>query len=125
MSVGVIYHFIRFDDRLATAGQPTAAQFREARDAGYEVEINLAPDALETSLPDEAGLVAYFGLEYHHLSVTWAQPRLDQRDRFDALMVTADGRKTWATARRTIASPCSTRFMPALGWHGATSRGMP
>ena len=59
MSVGDIYNFIEIDGSTATAGQPSEAQFRALRDAGYEVVVNLAPDGLETSLPDERGLLQF------------------------------------------------------------------
>lgn len=94
MGVADIYNFIEIDDLVATAGQPTEEQFRAARDAGYEVVINLAPDGLETSLPGESALLRELGIEYHHLPVAWAEPRLDQLGQFETLMADAAGRRT-------------------------------
>jgi uncharacterized protein (TIGR01244 family) len=94
MSVTDIYNFIAIDDRLATAGQPSEDQFRAARGAGYEVVINLAPDGLDTSLPDERGLLESLGIEYHHIPVPWNEPRLDQLERFGAVMDDTAGRRT-------------------------------
>lgn len=94
MSVGDIYNFIEIDDRIGTAGQPSEEQFRSARDAGYEVVINLAPDGLETSLPDEAGLLRSLGIDYHHIPVVWTDPGLDQLRAFDEAMASTAGRRT-------------------------------
>lgn len=46
MTISDTYNFVQIDNMIATAGQPSAAQSREASEAGYEVVINLAPDGL-------------------------------------------------------------------------------
>ena len=89
-----VYNFIAVDDRVATAGQPTEAQFRALRDAGYEVVINLAPDGLDTSLAGEDALLGSLGIDYRHLPIAWAAPGLDQLDAFITLMEAARGRAT-------------------------------
>lgn len=94
MTISDIYNFIQIDDRIATSGQPTADQFRRARDAGYEMVINLAPDGLETSLPEEAELLSSLGIEYHHIPVPWSAPNLDQLEQFEAVMTATRGRRT-------------------------------
>lgn len=94
MSVTDIFNFIEIDSNIATSGQPSAAQFRDARAAGYEAVVNLAPDGLETSLPDEAGLLRDLGIEYHHIPVVWADPRPEQLEAFEATMQALAGRKT-------------------------------
>ena len=43
MSIADIYNQIRVDDRIATAGQPSADQLQDARAEGFEAVINLAP----------------------------------------------------------------------------------
>ena len=94
MSVSDIYNFIQIDDLVATAGQPSEEQFRSARDAGYEVVINLAPDGLETSLPEEKELLRSLGIDYHQIPVAWTEPRLDQLQQFEELMAAIAGRRT-------------------------------
>jgi uncharacterized protein (TIGR01244 family) len=94
MSVTDIFNHIQIDEFVATAGQPSEAQFREAREAGYEVVINLAPDGLETSLPDEDKILESLGIEYHHIPVAWAEPRLEQLEQFEELMGSVAGRRT-------------------------------
>jgi len=94
MSIGDIYNYIPIDENVATAGQPTAAQFREAREAGLTVVINLAPDGLETLLAGEEGLLQSLGIEYHHIPVKWADPRIEELERFEALMGSLAGQPT-------------------------------
>jgi uncharacterized protein (TIGR01244 family) len=86
MSVSDIFNYIQIDELVATAGQPSEEQFREACEAGFEVVINLAPDGLESSLPGEDMLLESLGLEYHHIPVAWGEPRLDQLEKFEELM---------------------------------------
>ena len=93
MSVGEIFNFIEIDPSTGTAGQPTEAQFGELREAGYEAVVNLAPDGLDTSLPDEAALVRGLGMEYHHIPVPWTEPSRAQLDQFAALMDRLAGRR--------------------------------
>lgn len=86
MSVAEIYNFVQVDRSIGTSGQPTEAQFRALADAGYQAVVNLAPDGLDTSLPDEAELVRALGMEYHQIPVQWTDPRGDQLAEFGALM---------------------------------------
>lgn len=94
MSVNDMFNYIQIDELIATAGQPSEEQFREARDAGYEIVINLAPDGLETSLPGEDVLLDTLGIEYYHIPVAWADPQLAQLEQFEALMGSVAGRRT-------------------------------
>lgn len=94
MAIEEAFNFIQIDDLIATCGQPTEEQFHDARKAGYEVVINLAPDGLESSLPGEDKLLATLGIEYHHIPVAWNAPRLDQLDEFEELMLETSGRMT-------------------------------
>jgi len=64
MSTEDAFNFIRISPLLATAGQPSEDQFRDAQTAGYAVVVDLAPDGLETSLPGEAELLRGLGMEY-------------------------------------------------------------
>lgn len=89
-----IINHIAITGRLGTAGQPTEAQFRKLCGDGLEVVINLAPDGLETSLPDESALLAVLGVDYHHIPVPWNAPDLAQYHRFQKAMASAAGKRT-------------------------------
>lgn len=86
MSVEAIYNYLKVDDTLSLAGQPTAEQLREAAAAGFAVVINLATDNPRYSLPDEAGLVRSLGLTYFHIPVAWENPQLADFAAFERVM---------------------------------------
>jgi len=94
MSLNDIFNFIQVGETVATGGQPSADQLREASEAGYEVVVNLAPDGLETSLPEEKSLLESLGIEYHQIPVPWTAPHLDQLDEFERVMVAIGRRRT-------------------------------
>ena len=62
------YNFRPVDETLATAGQPTEAQFRSIAEHGFEVVINLAPNA------GEAEFVRSLRMTYIHIPVNFAAP---------------------------------------------------
>jgi protein tyrosine phosphatase (PTP) superfamily phosphohydrolase (DUF442 family) len=94
MPVSDIYNFVEVSDAIATSGQPSAAHFHQAREEGYQVVVNLAPDGLPTSLAEEQELVGELGLDYYHLPVPWDEPTLDLLDQFERLMTSLKGRRT-------------------------------
>ncbi len=118
MSVADIFNLIEIDDSTATAGQPTEGQFRDVREAGYAVVVNLAPDGLDTSLPDESSLLRSLGFDYHHIPVPWGAPDLDHLDQFIAAMDAAAGRRTLVHCQANFASPLFMRSTPPRGWAG-------
>ncbi|MBV8062392.1 MAG: NUDIX domain-containing protein, partial [Nevskia sp.] len=81
-----IHAFREIDPRLATAGQPTAGQFRAVRAGGYQSVINLLPEDSKLALPGERALVEAEGMRYHHLPVVWEAPTADDFTSFCALM---------------------------------------
>jgi protein tyrosine phosphatase (PTP) superfamily phosphohydrolase (DUF442 family) len=75
MTVESIYNYRKIDDRIATSGQPTEAQFETIRDEGYQAVINLAPhDAKNHSRPNESEILSRLGIDYAHLPVAWTNP---------------------------------------------------
>jgi hypothetical protein len=68
-SIADIKNFIRIDDDIGTAGQPTAQQFQAVRDAGYEAVVNLLPSEQDNALKDEDALIRELGMEYHYIPV--------------------------------------------------------
>jgi uncharacterized protein (TIGR01244 family) len=84
--IETIVNFIRVDDRTATAGLPTPAHLRGAKEAGIRHVVNLVPDDVDGALPDEARLVGELGMTYHHIPVPWGEPEIDHLRRFIAVM---------------------------------------
>ena len=69
-SLEEVYNYLQIDERIATSGQPTEAQFRLMPESGYLRVINLAPQSvLENSLTTEPELLAELGIELAKSSV--------------------------------------------------------
>jgi uncharacterized protein (TIGR01244 family) len=126
MAIGDILNFIQIDAATALGGQPTAAQFADARDAGYDLVINLAPDGLQTSLPDQAQLLASLGIDYAHIPVAWADPRREQLADFIALMEEAKGRRMLihCQANFRVTAFYALYAMARLGWSRARAQAL-
>lgn len=88
-----IANFLPFAPTLATAGQPTAAQFQAVQQAGYEVVINLAMPTSTNAMAEEPELVRELGMDYVAIPVVWESPTLDDLDQFFAAMATHADRK--------------------------------
>lgn len=71
---GGIANFRRFDARLTTSGQPSAAQLGEIAALGVGHVINLALHTHEQALVDEAATVAALGMTYTHIPVEFDAP---------------------------------------------------
>ncbi len=81
-----IYAFVSHFDALATAGQPTEAQFIALRDAGFETVINLAPPDSTGALRDEDLIVEDLGMHYVCIPVRWEDPKATDVSLFFAEM---------------------------------------
>jgi protein tyrosine phosphatase (PTP) superfamily phosphohydrolase (DUF442 family) len=80
--------FLPISDTLATAGQPTEAEFAALAQAGYEVVINLALPTSDHALPDEKATVEGLGMVYVAIPVVWENPTLADLDQFFEAMET-------------------------------------
>ncbi|NJL47647.1 MAG: phosphatase [Leptolyngbyaceae cyanobacterium SM2_5_2] len=88
-----IYNFLPLSDRVATAGQPTEAQFAEVARQGYEVVVNLALPTSDHALPDEKSIVEGLGMAYIAIPVLWENPTQEDLDQFFQVMEAHQGRK--------------------------------
>jgi protein tyrosine phosphatase (PTP) superfamily phosphohydrolase (DUF442 family) len=84
--IATITHYLKLSDRLATAGQPTMAEFTAVQAAGYQIVVNLALPSSTNALPDEAAIVQNLGLEYISIPVQWEQPTIADLRRFLAVL---------------------------------------
>ena len=94
-SLDGIFNLLRISDALTTSGQPTEAQFRRVRDAGFRRVINLAPHGGENALPDETSTLAALGIEYVHIPVDFKAPSEDDFARFCEAMEASRGKPVW------------------------------
>lgn len=96
MTVESIYNYRKIDDRIATGGQPTEAQFEAIRDEGYQAVINLAPhDAENHALGNEPEILDRLGLDYTHIPVAWTNPTGADFEAFCATMAQLEAKKTF------------------------------
>ena len=83
-----IYNFLKLSDLVATAGQPTEAQFSVIKESGYQVVVNLALPESPKALPHEQAVVESQGMQYVNIPVVWENPTLDDIARFFTVMET-------------------------------------
>jgi len=88
MSTQDIYNFLKISDTIATAGQPTEAEFSIIRDSGYQVVVNLALPESTNALPNEKAVVESQGMQYIHIPVIWERPTLEDFQRFVSVLET-------------------------------------
>jgi protein tyrosine phosphatase (PTP) superfamily phosphohydrolase (DUF442 family) len=86
MGVESVQNYFPIDARLATGGQPSAADFEAVAAAGYAAVINLGLLDPKYCLPDEAGLMATLGLRYAHIPVPFHAPTPDHFEAFLSAM---------------------------------------
>src|SRR5436190_7799282 len=90
-----ISRFHSFGDKLATAGQPTEAQLRLIREAGFETVINLALPTSDNALPNEGSLVTAMGMTYVHIPVNFKTPAPQDFRAFSGIMHAFEGRRVF------------------------------
>jgi len=94
-SLNDIFNFIQLDDRVATSGQPTEAQFSLVKEAGYTTVINLAPKSHENALGNEDEILERMGIRYIHLPVVFTNPTREDFDRFVDALESCDDDRIW------------------------------
>lgn len=88
-----IYNYLQLSERIATAGQPNASQYRAIAEAGYQTVINLALTESTNALPDAAAIATELGLEYIHIPVLWESPTAANFQEFVEVMTARAERK--------------------------------
>ena len=94
-SLSDIFNFIQLDDRVATSGQPTEAQFGLVKEAGYTTVINLAPKSHENALGNEDEILESMGIRYIHLPVIFTSTTRDDFERFINVFESCDDDRIW------------------------------
>ena len=119
-----IINFVELSERIATSGQPAAADFKSIAAQDYTTVINLALPSSDHALPDEGAIVTGLGMNYVHIPVRWEAPQTDQFRRFAGLLRQLDGEKVWVHCALNMRVSC---FMylyrrHELGWAEADAR---
>lgn len=90
---GVI-NYREYSPTFASAGQPTASQFEDLREQGFERVVYIAWSDHEKSLANEDRVVKNLGMEYLHIPVDWAAPTPGDFYLFAGAMQRAPQKKT-------------------------------
>jgi len=90
-----IYNFRALGEKLGTAGQPTADQFRAVREEGFEAVINLALPTSDNALANEGSIVTGLGMAYVHIPVDFKTPAAQDFQTFCRMMSAFDGRRVF------------------------------
>lgn len=116
-----IKNFIEIDDRIGTAGQPTAEQFTAVREAGYEAVVNLLPREQDNALKNEDALIRSLGMAYHYIPVVWAAPQPKDFSTLCDVMGGLAGRKVFihCAMNMRVTAFYSSYAMKHLDWSGA------
>lgn len=123
MPVETITNFLPIDDRIASAGQPSEDELRQAAEEGFGVVVNLGLLDPRYCLDDEAGLVASLGLAYHHIPVQFDAPTVDDFRAFvDAMESCREERVlVHCAANYRVSSFLAVYGEMKLGWDRARS----
>lgn len=87
------YHYI--SNRLASSGQPTAHQFSDIANAGYQVVINLATHESDNAVAEEESIVTGFKMVYEHLPVPFDAPSALHLRAFFKMLRDYEDKKIW------------------------------
>ena len=90
-----IHNFEPILEWLGTSGQPTASQFGDIAEAGYQAVINLALPTSDHALSDEGSIVTERGMAYFHIPVDFEKPTVGDLRLFFGVMEALAGQKVW------------------------------
>ena len=80
-----ILNYIKINNQISTAGQPTKEEFELIAKEGFEVVINLAMHN-KGALKKEDKIVSKNGMMYIHLPITWKAPEINRLKLFLKLL---------------------------------------
>ncbi|CAN1212814.1 Beta-lactamase hydrolase-like protein phosphatase-like domain-containing protein [Tumidithrix helvetica PCC 7403] len=81
-----ILNYRYISDKLATSGQPTAAELELINQAGYKTILNLAPPTASNALPGEQAIATSLGMDYINIPVVWDNPTIADFTQFCDVM---------------------------------------
>ena len=121
MSTEEIFNYVKVNDQLSTAGQPTEDQLRDAAAEGFTTIINLAPVNPPYTPPDEAGLARELGLTYVYIPVACNNPTDADFAAFEQAMDEMTGGRTLihCAANFRVTAFYSLYAQKRLGWSAA------
>ncbi len=113
-----IIAYFPVDDRLATSGQPTVAQFKDIAAAGFQTVINLGLPTSTGALSDEKATVEANGMDYVAIPVPFEAPTREHYFRFESELRPRRDRRVWVHCAMNyrVSSFLAVYRMRVLGW---------
>ena len=93
MKKEAILNYIKINENISTAGQPTEQEFEIILKEGFDVVINLALCSATNALENEDKIVTSLGMTYIHIPVDFENPLLDDLKLFLTLLSSLEGKK--------------------------------
>lgn len=90
-----ILNYIKINENISTAGQPTKEQLQLIKDENFEVVINLALSSATNALENEDKVVTELAMTYIHIPVDFEKPKLSDAKQFLLLLQAFDGKKVF------------------------------
>lgn len=118
MSTQEIYNYLKVNEQLVTAGQPTESQIQSAAEEGFSAVVNLATFDPGNSVKDEDSTVRAYGMDYFHIPVEWERPLESDFAAFEKVFNQLAGRKTLVhcAANFRVTAFYSLYALKNLGW---------
>lgn len=74
--MGKILNYIKINELISTSGQPQAHEFKELKNEGFEVIINLCTNEPSEIYENEDKIVTDLNMSYFHIPVSFENPRV-------------------------------------------------
>jgi len=71
-----ILNYIEVNELISTSGQPSVEQFKDIKEEGVEVVINLALHDEDNTIEDQDKVVSGLGMSYFHIPVDFDEPKI-------------------------------------------------
>ncbi|WP_417328113.1 protein tyrosine phosphatase family protein [Halarcobacter sp.] len=90
-----ILNYIKINENISTAGQPSVEQFQQIKNENFDVVINLALSSATNALENEDKVVSELGMTYIHLPVDFEEPKLSDLNLFLRIMSAIKDKKVF------------------------------
>jgi uncharacterized protein (TIGR01244 family) len=126
MGIQEIFNYVKVNEQLSTAGQPTEAQLQELASEGFTAVINLALVNPPHTPADEAGLLRAQGIEYVHIPVDWNNPTDADFAAFEEAMTRLSSEKVLVhcAANYRVTAFYALYAQKRLGWSAAEAEAL-
>jgi protein tyrosine phosphatase (PTP) superfamily phosphohydrolase (DUF442 family) len=90
-----ILNHIKINELISTSGQPSPEQFKNIKEDGFEVVINLALHNASNAIENEDIVVTDLQMAYFHIPVDFENPKKEQVKLFLNTMQALGANKVW------------------------------